>query len=288
MFTNIITNLDQFGRPVSLRINKKTTLKTFLGGILTITLIFYLIAMLFINMSSVWSHKSPRGNLETLLDPNPYIVVDSMHIPFGFFVGDSDNVNIGTNFSKYFSISISLLRHNNTKHTYNITTLQTEKCTQDHFPQLRKDSMNTMAILDAICMKKQDNFVLFGGWDQQDLQYLYIELKPCKNTTANQCPPFNEIQEKIKYGEWYFNLLYVDEQINPYEFINYSSVNLNIPYRGLKSDQMKLMEMYISNVELDSDNGFLYSDKKNYKSLRFDRIEYDEMDLPPDSTFLIL
>jgi hypothetical protein len=280
---NLIKQIDIFGVPISLRINKMERSKTFFGGLLTIILSCFMLAMFFLNISSLFKRESPTISIEQTFVNNPSINIDPMKMPFGFFLSYINNSNIGEKFDKYFTLRVETKEYNNINITEILTLLPVEQCNEEKFPLKKEDAQNA-AIKQSTCINS-NNYSLFGGWDQAQLKYLSFSIYACKNSTSEQkCPPMEEIIEFVRAQPIFFNFIMVEERINVYEYIQFSQFTLRTFYRGFRSDSSKLVELYISNNMLESDNGILYSQKDYYKSMKVDRLEFDEFDFSPNES----
>jgi hypothetical protein len=280
-----ITFIDIFGRPISLRINKMDSSKTFLGGILTVMFIIAMFSMLMMQIPDVLNHKFPNGNLETKTIPNPSIIINSTKIPFSFYISDDYKVISWKNLSSYFQLKVKLEIVNNSNAQFKRQDIPFENCTKKHFPLLKDDEFYNAGVEKHFCLTLQD-YPLFGALVQPEIQYLGINLYPCNNSTSNNtCKSTQQIEELLLSKVYYFNVILQNEIINIMEYKPYSSVYLNTIYKSIRGDRIRQLKVFLSESELISDNGLLFQDVENDKTVIYDRFEFDEANLTKDKCY---
>jgi hypothetical protein len=276
-FIRLFTDIDIFGSPILFRINKRTTSKTFFGGILTSILMLFLSVVGLIMLDSSLKHKTPRGTVEIFFKPYPFLTLNSTVSPFAFSVSDENNIDMSNIVKKYFNFTFRSKLYNSSAQSIISTDLKLERCTGKHFPNLNQQLLTNPILQSSFCPILTD-YEIFGAWEQPELQFLSLEVFPCQNDTKNNntCPSIEEMQDFILQKVYYVNIILLNEQINTYEYINYSSFNIIQYYKAIMPKIRKVLEVYISPVVLDSDYGFLYEMKEEYNAAQFEKVAYDE------------
>jgi hypothetical protein len=288
-FLGIINSIDIFGKPISLRINKMETSKTFFGGLLTIVLIIAMFSMFMLQLSDLFDHKFPTGNLETTTIPNPSIIINSTKMPFSFYISDYDNYILsGEDLFKYFRIEVTLRYSNNSNQELSVQHIALEDCKIHHFPNLTEEEFLNAAVENFLCLPLQD-YPLFGAFDQSTIQFMAIYLYPCNNKTSNvTCNTQKQVDELLKSNVYYFNVVLQNERINIMEYIKYSSASLYTIYKAIRGDTFRQMKLFLSESSLKSDNGFLFEEFETYETVTFERVEYDDAILAADNCYFSL
>src|SRR4051794_38985838 len=89
LFTKTLIRLDIFGEPISLKMNKETTAKTFFGGVTTIMLAISLVVCFWLFFKSIIYKSNPSISVEhQVFDSNPNVTFDTHTLPIAFGLTD--------------------------------------------------------------------------------------------------------------------------------------------------------------------------------------------------------
>ena len=144
-------------------------------------------------------------------------------------------------------------------------------CTEEDFP----DNMyHSQGFKNNLCLNKS-SFRTEGFWDENFFTYLEIDVILCNNATSGgKCKTPEEIQEFF-YSK-YFNVYYTSNSL--------VSNNLEHPLESLVSNDFsqidmilrKSMHIYLKNIQIHTDDGFLITNDKIINDVIFDSKDTDQ------------
>lgn len=283
-FYNTLSRLDYFGERISLRLNKQTSSKTELGGFLT-SLLFLSIFSIWIYQSlSVFYHTSPKVSIETqYLIEREEINLNSTTMPLAF--GFTNFGSVPLDLSQYMIFKVSLHESiNSANGTVYVTYLDFKLCEKENFPLISDDHFAYYGLNSMYCLKNQ-NFTIKGYWDETIMNYLSIKTFYC---VENYCKSSEEINKLLSQQLIYFNVYTLNNALNPQKYETPITQHLLNLYSGIKLNFNKIVEVYIKNENLQSDDNILFPNfmKENYNSISYDYREMDDNSITKDGCLM--
>lgn len=271
---SMISSLDLFGRRIELNINSSNSSNTFLGGILSINMIFLLLLFLYYNSLDVINRQNPQITIEQQINTNKSdIILDKYTFPISFAMTDVSNKNILR--PEYFMFNLAYINDEDSYTIYDLS-LNITKCTRNHFPRIEERIFYNQKLDTNFCIDNQ-NITIYGSWSwissPNYLKALKISVSICSG--KKECAPFEEIKNFINSNELYWNLFYQSTTINQkntHQPFYYSIINY---YRALKFDTKKTSEIFLRKQVLNSEEGFILPNMKTYESTSYDSVWTD-------------
>jgi len=236
--------LDIFGEPVRTLLNKQITIKTTIGGYFTIlTVIMIIIFSWFIGRDAIFKEKT--------------------NFPFSFTMMNDDNVPL-VDYSyltlKLYEINYNL---NSTTGIYDLTSKlerPVKFCNNTDYHLLNQEQFDGAQLGSTLC-PENNNFNLYGYWNEPDLNYLQISIERCKNTTNSDivCKSPKEIEEFIAQTGTNLNIFFVDSRVkisnnsDPLESLS------TMQYKYVIPEYYKKTTYKIQSQNILTDNGFVFS-----------------------------
>jgi hypothetical protein len=280
----LLKKLDLFGVPISLTMKEHYTSKTIIGGFMTILNIILLVSLAAFYIDRIES--TPLVNTERKDLRNPQFYINQTSIPVAFQIVNPQNILID-----YVNLEITAFMATNNNSIYDISSysevpLKLEPCQWSHFPKLSEEVFFDSGLTFFQCIKNQ-SILLQGGYDQEIVKYGRITFSPCKNsTTKTNCPPIEYIQNLINNDHWFVQVALVNEEINTMSMNDYIKYNVNVNQKILSWSMFKVLNFFLRNHRLESDNNFIYSSLSNYSSVSFDYLEVDQDSIDATGTLM--
>lgn len=280
-----ITSVDIFGQGIHLNINSNTVSKTFFGGLLSINMIFLLLAFLYYNSLDTLYKLNPQISIEQIINENKTdMILNNKTFPISFSLTDSSNAKIYN--SKYFTINMNYISQGGPSGTEE-TNFNLTLCRIDHFPNIPEDKFYDQMLDKNLCIDKQ-NISLYGSWNwlssSNYMKYLKFSVSIC--TGKKECAPYEEIKEYINSNELYWNVFYQNTNIDQQNAKKPISFNIVNYYRSIKFDAFKTTEIYLRKQILRSEEGFILPEMKTYEFISYDYVWTDFSSLDKKNTLV--
>lgn len=278
----IITKIDIFGQGIDLRIDKLIKSKTLFGGILTILMLMLLFSMFFVSSQDVLNHTNPNISVEQqIISESPPIYLDSNTMPISISL--TVNGNMALYKPEYFDYFFSVRYGETTAESLEEVFYNLTQCRKDLFPMVTQEAYDKLNMDQNLCVDGQ-NVTLSGGWSEKYISYLSIRIAVC--TDPQRCASYQEIEDYIKTNTFYWNLYYMNTNVNPQDYETPISYNLVNYYKLIKLGSYKLSEVFIRPQTLKSDGGFIFETNIYTESLAFDFEIYDDSAIDDSQTLV--
>jgi hypothetical protein len=282
LLSSIITKIDLFGQGIELRIDKLVKSQTLFGGLLTIIMIILLFFMFFFSSQDVLYHTNPQISLEQQINSQMSpIFLDGNTMPISISLTLNGNFALykPEYFNYYFSLRYGLTTAESlTEEFFNLT-----QCRKDLFPMVTQEAYDKLNIDQNLCVDGQ-NITLSGGWSDEYISYISIRIAIC--TGSDNCAPYEEIVDYVKSNTFFWNLYYMNTNVNPQNYTDPISYNLVNYYKLIKLGSYKLTELYIRPQTLKSDGGFIFKSNIYTDTVAFDYDNYDDSSLDDSLTLV--
>ena len=266
-----IFDFDFYSRRISFFYNKRDTIGTVFGLILTflyvtITLIlFFFYFIKTIRRTEVTSHESTvysHGYPSININPNLFYVAFGLEHPVSLIRYIDERIY-------YPEVSFIIQeKENGIFITKKIIKLDIERCDQNKFGENYQNQFTAGELNNSYCLK-YFNLTLYGGSNYDQSSFIQIKAYPCVNTSLNKnhCRPQNIIDFYLTSG--YFSLIVKDIGLNP---LNYTFPVIPI-LQNLKTNVDKSLcreaLIYLGITEVKTDIGLFNNIIKSENYLQY-------------------
>jgi hypothetical protein len=271
----ILLFLDIFGQGIQFSINGELTSKTIFGGTLSLIMIALLLAMFFVSASDVLNHTNPGISIESsILNDIPEIILDNSNFPIAIAVTANSNQAIVD--LKKFNFQFLLMQGNTSDDILSVN-LNMTNCRKEFFPHIKPEIFESLKMEEFYCIENQ-KISLKGSWTESFISYVSLRLSLCINTTVTgePCDTKEEIFSFLTKEALYFNVYFQDTIINAQNSKSPIIYTVSNHYKLIKPDSNKILDYFIRNQSLLSDDGFLFREYNLFQTLAFDYYTYDE------------
>ncbi len=268
---NFLYLIDVYGYQPKMLIDNSGYLKSVFGGILSIIMMICVLWSFWIFGNDIVYKKRPNLVTSTYADPTPmetnfndnnYIITFGLQRPdFSFFYDEKIyNIKVENNY---------ITRYPNNSVAYETNEIETIRCSQKKFEILYDDYFANLDLNNLACFKN-GSFKLDGFFGTKIWKFMYIKIQKCQNSTSNNnhCKSPEEIEKELSGG--YFALFVSDQTVIPTNFsYPISTFGVNI-WTTFASDVYREVWLYYKKLQIISDIGWLFEDKKFTESFSFD------------------
>jgi hypothetical protein len=270
----LMTNLDFFAEGVNLKINKMDTAKTPIGGFLALILFSLVGSLLLKNSLDLLDHKTPSVTLETVALTSPNVIFSSLSTPISFGVFYSTNKQ--ANYDGILQFQAEFYEFDSINSTIKTTNHELRPCRIEDFPVVSVDVFKFSRMDQFLCIKNQ-NFTFTGDLTQKQGQMFRLRINLCKNTTSeNFCKTEQQQSDFFLTGlDILAGVAIGVPSYNVQKYKEFEEYNIIFGKRYLSSDSCKVISVYLSTIEMQSNNGFITDDVITNYTTNLDYIEYD-------------
>lgn len=189
---------------------------------------------------------------------------------FTFSVGLADETNAFLIDPQIFEFAITIYHQDS--ENYEMRQFSLKLCEENDY-QLHKELFHKLKLNKTYCLP-DEVLKIDGYWDEDQLNYFYVDLKKCENTTENSSCKSNEEIEK------FLQTAYIDIYIDSpnIEFSNYYTPfkhELSIFYQKLSINMYKIMEIYLKSSVFQTDQGWFFESLQFIKGFVVGNYLYD-------------
>jgi len=161
-------------------------------------------------------------------------------------------------------------------------------CNYSDFPLINSQQFDNTQLKFTLC-PVNNNFNLYGYWNEEKINYLQISIERCKNFTNSEivCKSPEEITKYISETGANLNLYSIDSKISinnnthPVEFLTAGQYKYVIP------EYFKKTTYKIQTENILTDNGFFFNSNENIKFFKIVE-EYTDIRLIDEEKFQLL
>lgn len=281
---NLIKYCDFCSIGPELRINNSRTLKSVVGGLVSMIILLVVIFLVFyLGRDIIYKEKPSLLTIDRSLDTPIYKELNNTNFIIGLKVVDYD-ISTFPNPESYFDITFANVKtfanpDLNSSVPWNWTQIDLGYVPCNHYKNYAEKDKVLVGPLNSFSCPK--NFDIFFGGQHSDSLYgeIYVKLDICKNTTVNphKCATESEIENVISEGA-YLVIYYRDYVVNPKDAsfpISFFQQPLIIPISSVFHKEYKF---YYKNLQVVSDFGFLFEDLVQIDSMKVNNndVEYKE------------
>ena len=262
--------LDIFPFPLTMSLNQKESTTTTIGKF------FSLIVFIYIVYSFVKSDLLNKTNAQTLgqnyvQTPRPSLYFGKQNFTFAVGVADENN-NFDIDES-IFHIEAAIYHRNNNDQITQMEVYDMRPCTQADFVEEPEEFIK-LGLNGTLC-SPFENLHFSGFWDEETIDYFWIELKAFSNSSQNNivCKSQEEIDNYM--SSRFLDVYVTRNSIDAFDYYTPYSRSLHIFYKRLSMQISKTISMYMMQSILETDDGFLLENKNQINSFFLGEIESD-------------
>lgn len=268
-----LKKIDVFAKKTELKMNSHSKFPTKLGGFLTLVMIT-LVTLLFIEFGSDMLFRLNPSSIssEIYVDKPDITYLSREHQFFMFGLQNPSEFRHFIDESIYTATltNIHSKKINGISNTTTVT-IPIEKCSETHLPSNEElksyFKFGPGAPLETLYCIKQgfDNvFYMGGSFESEEYHYFQISIKACKNSTDPSkpvCKSKEMLNEKLS---GFFAFYTTDYLIDPTNYEDPGKAIGKNYYSPISFGINRKTNRFISTSRFNSDEGFLFSSKKNY------------------------
>ena len=275
---SIFKSIDLLGTKISLYNNKKTTIKTKIGGILSIVLII-LIVLLIIGFGGDFFLRANPSFIPEIVSPSEYpqYRINNKNFSFAYRIEDKYALTFNNDSLLYVEFNQIIVQKNEDGDWVEIRDkiLESRPCQAEDFGNEQKFKDKH---LDTWTCPKLDNIDVGGFWDSGYVSYFMLKVKICtegKTSFEGKKCGTNEEVEKLLSTRLYISTISHSVLINPSNYSHPLDVDYIVRYQELDGLMAKTMRMYYKEVKVETDYGWLLKDYSSESELGLHYYEVD-------------
>jgi hypothetical protein len=271
MLGNYIRQFDLLGSKPTFLIQKEVTFKTVIGGILSTIMFILALTMFFILGKELFLLRNPESNYVEKIENSPrQFNIDFQN--FNLYIGIEDKN--GVFYYDYQIYTLEAFRFVSYPNSTKIMTpLPLVKCTLEAFNPVNKEIYLQSNPPAVWCLNSTEikNLSIKGTFGNDFFSGLTFTLSQCRNSTISKnCKSQEEINKLLLSAK--FSIKYFDYAIDEKNFVSPFTKTLTNEYFLVSSSYYKELTLFLRNVDIFSDIGFIFESFKIQSSIRTDKI----------------
>ena len=266
-----LKQIDIFGIPPLFTIRGRPTFQTHIGSIITIICVTTILIYLIYLLTQMLCHKNPTFYSSIHYEEiPPEVKLSNNNFSFAFSLENFDYKNfIDNNVYNIKAFQTKLILQNDGSYKYQNTNLNIEKCNKItisyNYDKLPYDNL--------FCIN--DDIYLQGDYKTPIWNYVTFNFYKCENSTENNfsCKSENEINNLIKGG--FIGMYISDYSFQPNNFDKPFKIFIKNLHRPFSIKYYKDIILYFKMVEIETDIGYFFEEKKKIVIPGFDYIQDD-------------
>lgn len=265
---SLFLKLDMFKSPIYLLFSKQHKTPTKTGSFISLAIIIYLAIISL--QSDLFQKNSPTLLISDLPQSNRE-KVDLTKKILGFGLQNENGLAFID--PGIFSIEVTYaIRNELTNFEVIETPIRFHECTELDFDD--PGVFHELTLDKNYCLKKNESIFSQGYWDENNLAYLAISLKYCRNETSNgTCKTQEEMEEKFNGKN--FNIYLEDTIIDIYDYKNPVKKTIRNEYKSVDLIFNKILEINMQNVYIYSDDGIFNQEIDSFLEVKYNYQIFD-------------
>ena len=261
----ISLSLDLFSLPISLFFKGNKKRFTYFGTVFSLFMYAFLLLAFF--ESDFYNKINPiiiKQN-KVLSHANRISFDENKVVTFSVEDNQGNSINDPSLFSFQFVVIHEKVNSTTTTGLFQYNSLDYKKFHLCTVNDTKNDSalFDELSPVDSYCLDNK-TFALEGGWNENDVQFIYIALSICNNATSPvPCSPIEKIKKFFDESAKFLCLQYHSAQVDFYDYKNPIKVTYTFGMPQINFNSTKKNFIYLKEINLQSDNGWLFSDLKN-------------------------
>ena len=246
IFKHLFDVSDIFRLPVTLFLNGSVKISTFIGKFITVLIIGFLVYFLW-NSDLLQKTHPQILSKEVKLDRRPIIFLNNDN--FTLVVGLADSNNDFMVDPTMFTFNLVYHQEINSEiisQEYPLTLCEQKNVDNNRFFNI--------PIKGTYCLPNEI-YKLEGYWDEDSINYLYIELIKCVNSTSNNnsCKSNDDINSFLQ--DYYLDIYIENPNVDYSNYENPFKREISIFYQKISFQLFKSIEFYLKPVIIYTDEG---------------------------------
>lgn len=241
-------------------------------GVLASWLVLLLTLFTFLNFgSNMIYHKDPKSIFSQMVTPDPEnfeLYPENLFFAFGL----QDLRNKSQHYIDETIYSIQLIKRTKVGTNITLQYINISRCDIEQVPDIDslKEYYNRNNINNLYCIKNYSEILpeLKSTWDGALYKNILINVMGCKNSTPNsECKPIEVIQSYLNSANFAIYLTNMAVDTNNYEKpITFYGKQI---YTPISATTLTYIEMMFNHLELYSDDGLLFDNLQEIKTVGF-------------------
>ena len=262
--------VDLFQSPVILKFEKREKNSTILGIILSIGIIIFLVDSF--AQSDVFLKQLPTIVNMDVSNPHRPKISYSKKL-FAISITDLNNVAVFDPSMFQIQIANIHLTGSQSGKGFDYSSVQIKTSHLCNFTDVEEKMFISLGLNGSFCLD-ENFFETEGYWDDDTLKYLEINVTMCDNSTFNNsCKTPQEIADYLTGMQ--FNVYYVGTNLDPSNYLSPTNSIIYNDFYFIDSTLRKNLNIFLKNLELITDDGFLESSLSSITDILFDTKELD-------------
>lgn len=271
MQSRLLHPFDLFKRPLYLHFNSFEKNASCLGFIFSLG-IYTLIILQFVQ-SDIFHYKSPKVINQPITEPFRRTLNFSNRV---FTVSIVDDNSLAFADPSYFRIvAKNIYYSSNDTGGFNVDRIEEKTmhlCTEEDFPN-DESVFDGLGLQNSYCLD-ENFFMMYGYWDEPTVALFTFEVHECDGTDPGVvCKSKEEIQNFF----WmkYFNLVFADLKVDVENYTMPIALKYTNEYKLVEPRLNKMMNVFFKDVEVETEDGLIFSHLNEITDIGFDFSEVD-------------
>jgi hypothetical protein len=283
---NFILNLDIVGSKIELTHNKSSTIKSYIGSLISTTIvIFFLYSIIYFGSDLIYKEK-PISRFSKMYDNSSRIYFKD----YPYRISTTDLSGFPINATSYMSLRVAYHWFSMEGQPYHVqNTGLMEPCQDDFYPKELKplfDAGSDAFYKNSFCLNPfkyiasngtlvQDDVFIQNAILAQNSSALTIYVEPCVNTTENGnfCLPLDEQLQKINSVQ--LTSSYLDSYINLNDYGTPSTYVLSSLTLIVTTNIRKTHFLTVRKANINTDSGLIMEDISESSTIQVGDIRTD-------------
>ena len=271
MQSRLLHPFDLFKRPFYLHFNSFEKNSSCLGFIFSLG-IYTLIILQFVK-SDIFHYENPKVIDQPITEPFRRTLNFSNRV---FTVSIVDDNSLAFADPSYFRIAAKNVYYSSND-AGGFTIDKTEEksmhlCTENDFPD-DKSVFDSLGLKNSYCLD-ENFFMMYGYWDEPTIALFTFQVYECDGTDPGVVC---KSKEEIKNFFWmkYFNLVFADLKVDVENYTMPVALKYTNEYKLVEPRLNKMMNVFMKDVEVQTEDGLIFSHLTEIKDIGFDFSEVD-------------
>ena len=273
-FTNIIKDIDYFGREFKFSVMGSQKSKTLFGVFISLCCFTLVIVTTILFGRDFFKKQNPRLYTENIKANNfKELTISPSNFILGFRL-ENYEANLADDPENYFNFNIY-----HRSHTFNATTqlwsldvvsLELVPCTEALAPDPRSHKDIVLSEWKCVLYPEQ-GLKLGGSWNTADFIYdIYFEISNCNSTS---CANITEVSSYLENDARYISMFFAEYYFLANDLKSPQNVNYYNFYSELSTSITKFEQKSFKSYILNDDVGWIFQDVRTSSVLAFDKNE---------------
>lgn len=278
---------DLFQKSASLKINHKDKISLFIGKMTSFCIWAYLLYSFF--MSDMIQKLNPIVLSQSFeVNERPSIALSKNNFLIAFALVDDENTIFPEDQTFFkFLVESYTIQSNEKKKVLKTNSSISEPCSEYYFERFPQE-FTRMNLSQASCPIKKD-IHLQGFWDEEELDFFYIRMAQCKNSTNNFDEVICKSEEEILnfFKNKYITFWIEQKNYDMENYANPSSSKLKYYSKIINMNFYQGMNLYLKKTIVQTNDGAIDDIPSSIESYSHADFDFDIGEFDPDYLFCL-